>query len=193
MVVRFLRNIQTMLFIISCRSIQSISLKVIPVFAVKYSKYFPPSYSGICRCFATICWARTSAWASQSSGSHIRWWFISQTSPFSSTFYINQLFRFILHFTSFNIFVRHHWPNLARSILQHVDDTKRVIPTLFMDSLINFASKISDVTALPPTQRFISLICLWTKCNYKFFRHLPRSPKKWDVSADTKGNPSCHS
>ena len=55
MVVRFLRNIQTMLFIISCRSIQSISLKVIPVFAVKYSKYFPPSYSGICRCFATIC------------------------------------------------------------------------------------------------------------------------------------------
>ena len=64
---------------------------------LKYSKYFPPSYSGICRCFATICWARTSAWASQSSGSHIRWWFISQTSPFSSTFYINQLFRFILH------------------------------------------------------------------------------------------------
>ena len=132
---------------------------------LKYSKYFPPSYSGICRCFATICWARTSAWASQSSGSHIRWWFISQTSPFSSTFYINQPFRFILHWIS--IFV--------------------------MDSLINFASKISDVTALPQTQRLISLICLWTKCNYKFFRHLPRSPKKWDVSADTKGNPSCHS
>ena len=33
MVVRFLRNIQTMLFIISCQSIQSISLQVIPVFA----------------------------------------------------------------------------------------------------------------------------------------------------------------
>ena len=41
MVVRFLRNIQTMLFIISCQSIQRISLKVIPVFAARVFKVFP--------------------------------------------------------------------------------------------------------------------------------------------------------
>ena len=192
MVVRFLRNIQTMLFIISCQSIQRISLKVIPVFAAKVFKVFPS------KLFWYLQVLRNYLLSKNISVSKSIIWLSHQVVIYfpDFAFFLNFLHKsaFTFHFTlSFNIFVQHHWPNLARSILQYVGGKKRVNPTLFMDSLINFASKISDVTALPQTQRLISLICLWTKCNYKFFRHLPRSPKKWDVSADTKGNPSCHS
>ena len=157
MVVRFLRNIQTMLFIISCRSIQSISLKVIPVFAV--FKVFPS------KLFWYLQVLRNYLLSKNISVSKSIIWLSHQVVIYfpDFAFFLNFLHKsaFTFHFTlSFNIFVQHHWPNLARSILQYVGGKKRVNPTLFMDSLMNFASKISDVTALPQTQRLISLICL---------------------------------
>ena len=130
MVVGFLRNIQTMLFIISCQSIQSISLKVIPVFAAKVFKVFPS------KLFWYLQVLRNYLLSKNISVSKSIIWLSHQVVIYfpDYSFFLNFLHKsaFPFHFTlSFNIFVQHHWSNLARSILQYVDDVKRLNPTLF--------------------------------------------------------------